>query len=51
MFPHQETWTSFKYLGMPIFLTNPTTFSWKNVLEKIRKKFAQWGEKWLNLVG
>jgi hypothetical protein len=34
MFPHQETQTSFKYLGMSISLTNPTIHSWQSVLRK-----------------
>jgi hypothetical protein len=39
MFHYQETWNSFKYLGIPIFLTNPIDRSLKNVAGKIRMNF------------
>lgn len=51
LFPRQESWTSFKYIGMPISLSNPTARSWQSVLSRFKSKFQQLGVHWLNPIG
>jgi hypothetical protein len=43
-----ESWTSFKYPGIPISLRNPTSQIWQDILLKIGKQIQQWGAIWLN---
>jgi len=47
-FSIEQKWTSFKYMGTPIFLTPSRTKDWAGVLEKMRKRMAGWGSQWLN---
>jgi hypothetical protein len=51
-FPHNESWTSFKYgLGMPICLWSSSFHLWQHVINKINTKFTLYGAQWLNHVG
>jgi len=44
-----ETWTYFKYLGIPICSKNLSSSAWNPILDMIKIKFIQWGSQWLNL--
>lgn len=50
-FPHNESWTSFKYLGMPISLWSSSSHLWQQVISKIKAKFTLWWAHWLNPEG
>jgi hypothetical protein len=45
------TWDAFKYLGVPIFKSNPKALHWDQLIGKIKNRINFWGEKWLNLAG
>jgi hypothetical protein len=44
-------WSSFKYLGMPIFLKSPSSQAWHEVLGKMIARIQSWGARWLNPIG
>jgi hypothetical protein len=44
-------WTSFKYLGLPIFQKNPTSKDWTPIIDKFKNKMQAWGFSWLNIAG
>lgn len=44
-------WDSFKYLGIPIFKTNPKVAHWIPLLDKLKLKIHAWGASWLNNAG
>jgi hypothetical protein len=44
-------WEAFKYLGVPIFNSNPRTSHWNLLIDKIKNKITSWGASWLNLAG
>eukprot|EP00253_Pinus_taeda_P002867 PITA_02867 len=46
-----DVWTSFKYLGMPIFLKRAYSRDWIPQLEKFKIKLQAWGYNWLNIAG
>jgi len=47
-FNQEQKWTSFNYLGTPIFLTPSRTKDWARILEKMRKMMGGWGSQWIN---
>eukprot|EP00253_Pinus_taeda_P035966 PITA_35966 len=44
-------WDSFKYLGIPIFITTPKVAHWMPLLDKIKTRIQAWGASWLNNAG
>jgi hypothetical protein len=44
-------WDAFKYLGVPIFNSNPRTSHWNLLIDKLKNKINSWGASWLNLAG
>ena len=44
-------WTSFQYLGVPIFLKKRKFCDRDGVIQNIKRLVYSWGIKWLNLVG
>jgi hypothetical protein len=50
-FPLMESWTTFKYLGIPIYLQNLSSSSWAPIVDKIKLNFIQWGSQWINHAG
>eukprot|EP00253_Pinus_taeda_P001999 PITA_01999 len=44
-------WSSFKYLGLPIFQKRALSKDWLPLLDKIKSKIYSWGYNWLNLAG
>eukprot|EP00253_Pinus_taeda_P018975 PITA_18975 len=44
-------WSSFKYLGLPIFQKRALSKDWLPLLDKIKSKIRSWGYNWLNLAG
>eukprot|EP00253_Pinus_taeda_P005523 PITA_05523 len=50
-FAASSEWTSFKYLGLPIFLKRAYSRDWMPLVEKFKSKPQAWGVNWLNLAG
>eukprot|EP00253_Pinus_taeda_P013677 PITA_13677 len=50
-FVASASWTSFKYLGLPIFHKRTTSKDWSPQIEKFKNKMQAWGSYWLNLAG
>jgi hypothetical protein len=50
-FVASSNWTSFKYLGLPIFLKRALSRDWLPQLEKFKNKMQAWGFSWLNIAG
>jgi hypothetical protein len=50
-FSLQESWNSFKYLGIPICLQTLPSLAWTQIIDKIKYKFIQWGSQLFNLAG
>ena len=48
-FPFQEKWSSFKYVGMSLYLSNSSAQSQQSILDEIKCKFYQLGSQWLNI--
>lgn len=46
-----KDWTSFKYLGLPIFLKRPYRRDWLPQVEKFKIRLQAWGINWLNMAG
>eukprot|EP00253_Pinus_taeda_P032094 PITA_32094 len=46
-----SNWTSFKYLGLPVFLKRAFSRDWLPQLEKFKNKLLAWGFSWLNIAG
>jgi hypothetical protein len=41
--PLSENRSSFRYLGIPIYLKNHSSQSWSSIIDKIKTMFGQWG--------
>lgn len=50
-FAASSSWSSFKYLGLPVFLKRATSKDWLPQLEKFKSKLQAWGFSWLNIAG
>eukprot|EP00253_Pinus_taeda_P036647 PITA_36647 len=50
-FAASTTWTSFKYLGLPIFHKRAMSKDWHPHIEKFKAKMQAWGSSWLNIAG
>lgn len=50
-FAASTEWTSFKYLGLPIFLNRAYSRDWFPQVEKFKIKLQSWGINWLNMAG
>eukprot|EP00253_Pinus_taeda_P029236 PITA_29236 len=50
-FAASSAWSSFKYLGLPVFQKRALNKDWLPLLEKIKSKICSWGYNWLNLAG
>ena len=50
-FAASSSWTSFKYLGLPIFHKRPASKDWLPQLEKFKTRIQAWGYFWLNTAG
>ena len=50
-FAASPAWTSFKYLGLPIFLKRAYSKDWLPQVEKFKNKLQAWGLTWLNIAG
>lgn len=50
-FTASPSWSSFKYLGLPIFLKRAYSKYWLPQLEKFKSKLQAWGYSWLNIAG
>jgi hypothetical protein len=37
-------WDAFKYLGVPIFITNPKSSQWLPLIDKLKERINSWGE-------
>lgn len=48
-FAASSNWTSFKYLGLPVFLKRAFSRYWLPQLEKFENKLLAWGFSWLNI--
>lgn len=48
-FATSSNWTSFKYLGLPVFLKRAYSKDWLPQLEKFKIKLLAWGFSWLNI--
>lgn len=48
-FAASSTWSSFKYLGLPVFQKRALSRDWLPLLEKFKSKIRSWGFNWLNL--
>eukprot|EP00253_Pinus_taeda_P006146 PITA_06146 len=48
---HKFGLTSFKYLGLPVFLKRAYSRDWLPQLEKFKIKLLAWGFSWLNITG
>lgn len=45
------SWSSFKYLGLPIFHRSALNKDWNPQLDKFKSKMQAWGASWLNIAG
>eukprot|EP00253_Pinus_taeda_P032235 PITA_32235 len=50
-FAASASWTSFKYLGLPVFHKRLSIKDWQPQLEKFKSKIQAWGYRWLNAAG
>eukprot|EP00253_Pinus_taeda_P027485 PITA_27485 len=51
-FAVSTSWTSFKYLGLPIFHKRASmSKGWYPQLDKFKAKMQAWGSSWLNIAG
>jgi len=50
-FATSSSWSSFKYLGLPVFQKRALSRDWLPLLEKFKFKIHSWGFNWLNLAG
>eukprot|EP00253_Pinus_taeda_P029420 PITA_29420 len=50
-FATSASWTSFKYLGLPIFHKRAMSKDWHPEVEKFKAKMQAWGSSWLNIAG
>eukprot|EP00253_Pinus_taeda_P027306 PITA_27306 len=50
-FAASSNWTSFKYLGLPVFLKKAYSRDWLPQLEKFKNKLLVWGYSSLNIAG
>jgi len=50
-FVASTTWSSFKYLGLPIFNKRASSKDWSPQLGKFKEKMQAWGSSWLNIAG
>eukprot|EP00253_Pinus_taeda_P021912 PITA_21912 len=50
-FAASSNWTSFKYLGLPVFLKRAYSRDWLPQLEKFKNKLLAWGFSRINIVG
>eukprot|EP00253_Pinus_taeda_P010107 PITA_10107 len=48
-FAASSSWTSFKYLGFPIFHKRALSKDWYPQIEKFKAKMQAWGSSWLNI--
>eukprot|EP00253_Pinus_taeda_P008983 PITA_08983 len=48
-FAASASWTSFKYLGLPIFHKRAISKDWHPQIEKFKAKMQAWGFSWLNI--
>eukprot|EP00253_Pinus_taeda_P007478 PITA_07478 len=48
-FASSASWTSFKYLGLPIFHKRALSKDWHPQIEKFKEKMQAWGSSWLNI--
>lgn len=50
-FAATTSWTSFKYLQLPIFHKRAMRKDWHPQIEKFKAKMQAWGSSWLNITG
>lgn len=50
-FAASTSWSSFKYLGLPIFHKRALIKDWYSQLDKFKAKMQSWGSSWLNIAG
>lgn len=50
-FAASSSWSSFKYLGLLVFLKRDFNKDWLPQLEKFKCKLQAWGYSWLNIAG
>ena len=50
-FVASSSWTSFKYLGLPICLKRLSVNDWQPQLENFKSRIQSWGFRWLNAAG
>eukprot|EP00253_Pinus_taeda_P022851 PITA_22851 len=50
-FAISTSWSSFKYLGLPIFHSRALSKDWLPQLNKFKSKMQAWGSSWLNITG
>ena len=50
-FAASSSWSSFKYLGLPVFQKYAASRDWLPLLDKFESKIHSWGFNWLNLAG
>eukprot|EP00253_Pinus_taeda_P023862 PITA_23862 len=50
-FAASSEFSSFKYLGLPIFLKRSYSRDWMPQVEKFKSKLQAWGANWLNMAG
>jgi hypothetical protein len=50
-FAASSSWSSFKYLGLPVTYKRPARKGWLPQLEKFNSKIQAWGYSWLNSTG
>jgi ribonuclease HI len=50
-FAASSSWSSFKYLGLPVTYKRPASKDWLPQLEKFKSKIQAWGYSWLNSAG
>eukprot|EP00253_Pinus_taeda_P009309 PITA_09309 len=50
-FAASTIWSSFKYLGLPIFNKRASSKDWSPLLDKFKAEMQAWGSSWLNIAG
>eukprot|EP00253_Pinus_taeda_P017362 PITA_17362 len=50
-FAASASWSSFKYLGLPVFHKRLSIKDWQPQLEKFKSRIQAWGYRWLNAAG
>jgi len=48
---YKMEWEHFSYLGMLVSLGPLKAETWNEIIDKVKRKFQQWGTIWLNPVG